>query len=70
MIFILSFAVYGAAGVERPFPNVRFSNSVRYYSLTDGLDSGPVTPRRVMWIIVMVTAPCCVLDVDQNVVRC
>jgi OPT oligopeptide transporter protein len=24
MIFILSFAVFGAAGVERPFPKVRF----------------------------------------------
>ena len=24
MIFILSFAVFGAAGVQRPFPGVRF----------------------------------------------
>jgi hypothetical protein len=25
MIFILSFAVFGAAGVQRPFPHVRFN---------------------------------------------
>jgi len=31
MIFILSLAVFGAAGVQRPFPSVRFYTSVMSY---------------------------------------
>jgi hypothetical protein len=49
MIFILSFAVYGAAGVERPFPKVSLSISMMYYLLVNGfLDSGLETLRRAM----------------------
>jgi len=36
MIFILSFAVFGAAGVSRPFPSVRIYTFAMGYSLTNG----------------------------------
>jgi len=41
MIFILSYAVFGASGAERPFPSVSFSSKLStIYILTDVLSSG------------------------------
>lgn len=54
MIFILSFAVFGASGMPRPFPSVGRSVVPRL-TLTDELMplSGPETLHRATWIIVM-----------------
>lgn len=55
MIFVLSFAVFGASGDEKPFPSVRLSLSSPRCPLTFG-DSGQVILLSATWIIVTVMA--------------
>ena len=56
MIFVLSFAVFGASGVERPFPSVKHILLCLDQQLTSFIIffSGPATQVLGMSIIVMV----------------
>jgi len=56
MIFLLSFAVFGASGVSRPFPSVRDPCSSILRDDRFFFFSGPEIRRLGMSIIVMVMA--------------
>jgi hypothetical protein len=67
MVLILAFAVFGAAGIPRPFPSVRSCTFVTHYSFADSfLVSGPEILDMVMSIIATATTPCDIVCSRHN----